>query len=178
MPALALDLVRAPRDLVPAEPGLYAWWARRRAIAGVPHVPHPSDDEIGLFYVGISPKRQSSRQNIRERVAAHLGGNPGSSTFRFVLASLLLDELELMPIARGKKTVLSREQNRELSGWQRANLCLTWCVRARPWEVEDEVIALMQPPLNCAANDTHPFYPRVRDARAEFRRRATPGARA
>jgi hypothetical protein len=171
-PSVTIDVVLAQCDLLPREPGFYAWWARRGAIAGVPHLPHPVEDGLGLFYVGISPKRPSSKQNVNERVRRHhIGGNTGSSTFRYVLAALL-DELELVPLARGRKVVLDRDDNSDLTRWQRDALRLTWCVRPRPWEVEDDVITLMQPPLNCAANASHQFYPRVRAARSEFRRRA------
>jgi hypothetical protein len=170
-PPVSSDLVLRRRELVPPDPGFYAWWARRGAIAGVPRQPHPLNADIDLFYVGISPKRASSRQNIHRRIfGQHLGGNTGSSTFRFVLASLLLDELCLAPMARGNDTVLSRDGNQRLSEWQRQNLCLTWCVRPRPWEIEDAVIALMRPPLNSAANEAHPFYLSVREARDQFRR--------
>ena len=170
---LTIGAVVSERDLPPREPGFYAWWALRGAIADVPHVPHPRDGELGLFYLGISPKRPSSKQNLHDRVRRqHIGGNTGSSTFRYVLAALLLDELELVPLARGEKVVLNRDGNRELSRWQRDNLRLSWCVRPRPWEIEDDVIALMKPPLNSSANASHPFYPRVQKVRAEFRRRA------
>lgn len=56
--------------------------------------------------------------------------------------------------------------------WQRDHLLLTSCARERPWEIESEVIAQLGPPLNTAANAVHAFYPTVRAARAEFRRRA------
>jgi hypothetical protein len=45
-------------------------------------------------------------------------------------------------------------------------------VRERPWEIERAVIARLGPPLNSGGNAAHGFYQRVRDARAEFRRRA------
>lgn len=73
--------------------------------------------------------------------------NTDSSMFRFVLASLLLDPLNLTPMTRGDKTILSHDEDRRLTDWQRKNLRLTWCGRERPREVEDEVIALMLPPL-------------------------------
>jgi len=57
------------------------------------------DDELSLLYVGISPVREASRRTIRSRVIGnHLNGNVGSSTFRFILAALLIDALELRPL--------------------------------------------------------------------------------
>ena len=71
--------------------------------------------------------------------------------------------------------LLTASDNSELSAWQGANLALTWAVRQRPWEVEADVIALMQPPLNLATNAAHSFHGTVREARAAFRQRATSG---
>jgi len=160
-------------ELLPAAPGFYCWWSQRDAIAGLPHVPHPLDRGLSLLYVGISPARESSRQTVRSRVLGnHLNGNVGSSTFRFVLAALLIDALELNPYLRGTKVALSAHDNVGLSAWQRQQLLLTSCARERPWEIEGEVIAQLGPPLNSAANAAHAFYPVVRAARAEFRRRA------
>jgi GIY-YIG catalytic domain-containing protein len=144
-------------------PGFYAWWVEAGTIPGVPHHPHPAKPDLGLLYVGISPKRPSSSGLIRSRVInQHVKGSTSSSTFRFVLASLLLDELALRPGATIKKVVLDPDDNARLCRWQFDHTSLTWCERPRPWEIEDAVIALMQPPLNSAANEHHPFYPRVR----------------
>jgi hypothetical protein len=176
--ALRAPAVRAPEvlqspDLLPAAAGFYAWWSHRGAIADVPHVPHPLAAELSLLYVGISPARETSRQTIRARVTGnHLTGNVGSSTFRFVLAALLGEALDLHPYLRGTKAALSAYENARLSAWQREHLLLTWCARERPWEIESEVIAQLTPPLNSADNAAHAFYPAVRAARAEFRRRA------
>jgi hypothetical protein len=155
---------------LPRAPGFYAWWVEAGTIAGVPHHPHPATAELGLLYVGISPRRPSSCGLIRSRVInQHVKGNTSSSTFRFVLASLLLDELGLRPRATIKKVVLDPNDNTRLRQWQVDHTSLTWCERPRPWEIEDAVIALMQPPLNSAGNRNHPFYPRVHAARAAFR---------
>jgi hypothetical protein len=105
-------------------------------------------------------------------IGNHLNGNVSSSTFRFVLAALLIDALELSPYLRGTKVALSAHDNARLSTWQREHLLLTSCTKERPWEIESEVIAELGPPLNSAANAVHAFYPAVRAARAEFRRRA------
>ena len=154
---------------VPGAPGFYAWWAPRGAI-DVPHHPHPVDADLGLLYVGISPARPSSAGTIRSRIVGqHVGGNTSSSTFRFVLAALLFEELGLTPRKTKTKVVLDSEDNARLRVWQFEHLSLTWCVRGRPWEVEGEVIALMEPPLNSAGNSAHPFHARVSSARATFR---------
>jgi hypothetical protein len=174
-PAAAVPEVLQSPELLPAAPGFYSWWSRRGALAAAPHIPHPLDDEVCLLYVGISPARDTSRQTVRARVIGnHLNGNVGSSTFRFVLAALLIDALELQPYLRGPKVALSAHDNARLSAWQREHLLLTSCARERPWEIEGEVIAQLGPPLNSAANAVHAFYPTVRAARAEFRRRARP----
>jgi hypothetical protein len=166
------DVLESPQ-LLPAAPGFYGWWSRRSALASVPYIPHPLHDDVCLLYLGISPARETSRQTVRSRVIGnHLNGNVGSSTFRFVLAALLIDALELHPYLRGMKVALNADDNARLSAWQREHLFLTWCARERPWEIESEVIARLAPPLNSAANAVHAFYPTVRDARQEFRRRA------
>lgn len=163
-------LAQPEKGGVPAVPGFYAWWATRGAIAAAPHNSHPLDAELSLLYVGISPARASSGGTIRSRVLGqHVRGNTSSSTFRFVLVSLLLDELALTPRARARKVVLDAADNERLREWQLRHLRLTWAVRERPWEVEAAVIALMQPPLNSAGNSAHPFYRRVSAARAAFR---------
>lgn len=45
----------------------------------------------------------------------------------------------------------------------------------RQWDVEHQVIALMSPPLNSAGNAAHPFFTRIRDARAALRAAAEAG---
>jgi GIY-YIG catalytic domain len=105
-------------------------------------------------------------------IGNHLNGNVASSTFRFVLATLLLDPLGLHPYLRGANVARSSDDNGRLSAWQREHLLLTSSAGERPWEIETEVIAQLAPPLNSARNAAYPFYPVVGAARAEFRRRA------
>ena len=100
----------------------------------------------------------------------------GSSTFRFVLAALLADALDLHPHLLGTKVALSASDNGRLSAWQREQLLLTWCARKRPWEIESEVIGQLTPPLNSSGNAAHAFYPALRATRAESRRQAAAAA--
>jgi hypothetical protein len=158
------QLKRTPEDLATAEPklpklgGFYAWWARRGCIANVPGNPHPTEAEFDLFYVGIAPVSAASSSTIRSRVRNnHMRGNIASSTFRFTLASLLVDALKLRPIAKASKIVLEKDQNDQLSQWQRENLRLTWHAVSEPRTLEVAVIADLRPPLNLADNHDHPF---------------------
>jgi len=154
----------------PLADGFYAWWVKQGALTGVPGRPHPTEPGLHLLYVGISPRDAASQQNLRARLLDnHIGGNTGSSTFRFVLASLLLSDLDLHPRKKAKKVVLDREDNVRLREWQTENLRVTWCERPAPWEIEGEVIAEMKPPLNAAGNSAHPFYATVKASRGAFR---------
>lgn len=172
---------RLPHDRggLPPNSGLYAWWATEGAIGGLPPKPHPRA-ELGLIllYVGIAPNGPKSSATIRSRVMNnHLSGNTGSSTFRFTLAALLLEDLGLHPVKTTKKFVLPAKENRLLTTWQEEHLRLTWSVTSHPWLREDEVIALMEPPLNLAANAKHPYYSTLKQARAAFRRASKPSKR-
>jgi hypothetical protein len=158
---------------VPSEPGFYAWWTNDYTTLRAPPRPHPTERGWSLLCVAISPARASSSQNLRGRVLNnHLGGNTGSSTFRLTLAALLCQQQGWCPVRRATRVLLTAEDNRALSAWQRSNLALTWTRRAEPWEIEHDVIARMQPPLNLAANASHPFHSAVHGARASFRRAA------
>jgi hypothetical protein len=172
-----VDLASACRSAddggLPLQPGFYAWWTRSGSLPNVPPSPHPSVPHLDLLYVGIAPVSSRSRQSLRSRILGnHIRGNTGSSTFRFSLASLLVEDLVLHPLKRGKKTVLSSDENHSLSDWQRSNLRITWCVAGDPWALESEVVATMRPPLNLAGNSSHPFHRAMSEARVRFRESA------
>jgi hypothetical protein len=169
--------VEAARRMLPTKNGLYAWWTYEGAIPGVPTQPHPRDKALALFYVGIAPRDAKSSATLKSRIVKnHLGGNTGSSTFRFALAALLMEALQLTPERTETKYVLSSTQNRVLSTWQREHLRLSWAEHDRPWEIEGDVVAALSPPLNLAGNSSHPFHQTLSDARARFRDAARPRA--
>lgn len=161
---------------LPERPGFYAWWVVPGGLPGVPYHPHPNRKaDLGLLYVGIAPNSATSQQTLRSRVLKnHLGGNTGSSTFRFSLAALLFEQEGFHPTTTQIKFVLPRQDNRRLSEWQQGNLSLTWCAQLEPWKgmLEAEVIAEMQPPMNLAENSDHPFHATMSDARRRFREAA------
>jgi hypothetical protein len=141
------------------------------AIPGVQGPAHPAEP-LQLLYVGIAPKDDQSKATLRSRIRGqHLGGNIGSSTFRQSLAALLFEDQGWNTRWSGSRTQLVAEHNRALSEWQREHLRLAWVERPEPWLVEGGVIALMQPPLNLAANASHQLYSRLKVLRAKLRAR-------
>jgi hypothetical protein len=131
---------------------------------------HPGEP-FELIYVGIAPARSSSSASLRSRVLRqHLGGNIGSSTFRQSLAALLSEEEGWCTRRSATRALLTPEDNLALSAWQAKNLRLTWVGCGAPWEIESEVIGLMQPPLNLAGNRSHPLHRLLTERRAALRR--------
>src|SRR5687768_16739271 len=100
--AISIEQARSARGL-PAQPGIYAWWTRSGSIPRVPRCPHPQDDLLDLFYIGIAPKDERSSATLRSRVGGnHIEGNVGSSTFRLTLASVLFQEKGWKPAMRDR----------------------------------------------------------------------------
>lgn len=158
---------------LPAKPGLYAWWTMKGSIPGVPPCPHPTEQDLDLLYVGISPKNERSKGTIRSRVMSqHIGSYIGSSTLRKTLASLLFENMGWEPVMRGRP-LLTPSDNHALSRWQHEHLKLTCAVHPKPWLIEAEVIRILHPPLNLAGNKSHPFAATV----SEARRRLTEASR-
>ena len=163
------------RDGLPAQAGVYAWWTRKGSIPSVPRCPHPTEGELDLFYIGISPSRSTSTATIRSRVKGnHIGGNTGGSTFRLTLASLLFEQKGWKPFMRGRP-LLSAADNKALTKWQHEHLLITWAVHPEPWSIEHEVIGQLQPPLNLSGNRSHRFAATVSLARRRFKDAALEG---
>lgn len=172
-----LASVEIARRMLPEQPGIYAWWAKSAAIPGVPRNPHPDEKDFDLFYVGIAPRERSSATLQSRVLGNHISGNTGSSTFRYVLAALLVDTLDLHPYARGKKFLLPQSENTMLNDWQRDHLAISWVQHERPWDLEDDIIQILKPPLNSKGNASHEFFPTVKAARASFREKARQDSR-
>jgi hypothetical protein len=151
---------------VPAERGLYAWWAAPGALPGIEG---PRHGEYELLYVGIAPNRPSSHATLRSRlVRDHIRGGTGNSTLRRALAALL-SEQEGWRNRWTTRAVLVEEDEARLSAWMEQRLRVTWARHDEPWTVERAVIERMTPPLNQADNQGHPLYEHVRAARARWR---------
>jgi hypothetical protein len=164
------DVVRVEqaRDVVPAEPGLYAWWALPGSLPGVTGPPHPQG-RYELLYVGIARSGPTSRATLRSRVIGnHVGGTTGQSTLRRSLASLLF-EREGWRSRFTDRPLLEPSDEQRLSEWMQQHLALTWAVHEQPWTAEAQMIAELTPPLNQSANSAHPMYRQVREARRQWR---------
>ena len=172
------DVVAALRSLpvpldeartgVPAEPGLYAWWASFGAVPGVSGPRHPSEARQ-LLYVGTAPNGPASSATLRSRVVGdHIRGTTGSSTLRRSLAALL-SEQQGWRSRWTTRPVLVNADERALSAWMDEKLRLTWTEHPEPWTVEAAVIAELEPPLNLADNAANPLYEHVREARKRWR---------
>ena len=170
---LTSAVVRPPSHArPPVAAGFYAWWCRSDHLSDaeppfpLEHRP-PVDLAWSLLYVGISPSSASSSRNIAARFAKdHVGGNIGGSTFRQSLAAMLMESLQLRPRPGSDRSRLVSEV--PLSRWI-ADCCgMTFARVDRPWELERDVIALMNPPLNLSGA-THPFAADVSERRRALR---------
>jgi hypothetical protein len=169
----ARDEVLARPSAVPAGPGVYGWWFSS--------LPAPIDvsgcirrQGRTLLYVGISPNRPpgsgraASKQNLRRRLRQHYTRTAAASTLRRTLGCLLADELGLclqQAGSSGRRTNFGGGEQR-LSDWMARNAFVSWAVRERPWELEDELIRELDLPLNLKGNQRNRFHPVLTCARA------------
>jgi hypothetical protein len=175
--AQPLDILEAkPLGVLPATAGFYAWW--RTPPGAIPGLPDPAQPiaDLQLLYVGIAPRDAGSQTTLASRLRhQHIGGNIGSSTFRFGLAALLWEHEGWQPhVSAAGKYRLTREHNAALSAWQRAHLRLSWAEVPEPWRFEADVIVDLRPPMNREHNQSHPFYNSVGNARDRLRAAAVP----
>jgi len=166
---------------VPAQGGVYGWWFRQVPTLVVADgcCQH---EALRLLYVGISPNRPAGNgrppngQSLRDRIKYHYTGNAEGSTLRKTLGCILADELgiQLRRVGSGNRMTFA-EGEQKLSAWMAENAHVSWIVRDRPWELEDDLIAALDLPLNLQGNPRNRFHSvrRVR-ARCVAQARALP----
>jgi hypothetical protein len=166
------DEVLSRPSAVPAASGVYGWWFRALP-ALIDTTECRKHDGLALLYVGISPRRPpasgqaASRQNVRHRLRMHYAGNAEGSTLRKTLGCLLAGQLgiRLRRVGSGhRKTFADGEQL--LSAWMSENAFVSWVIRERPRELEHDLIAAVDLPLNLEGNIGHRFHPELTQARA------------
>ncbi|MFF8702818.1 GIY-YIG nuclease family protein [Streptomyces albidoflavus] len=150
---------------VPAAAGVYGWHFERP--------PHPDLDAGRLLYVGIAPRfmaNRTSTQNLRKRVRYHYRGNAAGSTLRLTLGCLL--GLELRRVGSGNRMTFGKAGEATLSQWMADNARVCWIEQSEPWDLESQLISRLDLPLNLDQNRHNSFHSRLKEMRAQARRRA------
>jgi hypothetical protein len=171
------DVLSRPSP-VPSQDGVYGWWFRR-----LPPLVVASrccrHQDLRLLYAGISPDRpprngrSASRQSLRSRIQYHYTGNAEGSTLRKTLGCLLAEELgiELRRVGSGTRMTFV-EGEHALSAWMAENAFVSWIVREQPWELEDDLIAALDLPLNLMGNKRNQFHAMLTEVKAKCVARA------
>lgn len=159
---------------IPAVRGVYAWYFKEPP----PTVPTDgclTKDGHTLLYVGISPKNDSSSENLQKRVSYHFRGNAEGSTLRLTLGALLapLNDFPLRRVGSGNRMTLTHLGEQWLDGWMADNAKVCWVEHPQPWVLEDELLKSLSLPLNLQGNTHHPFFGLL----GEIRRAAKAAAR-
>ncbi len=151
---------------IPAVRGVYAWYFNEI----------PTDVLTGgcltkdghtLLYVGISPKNDSSSENLRKRVSYHFRGNAEGSTLRLTLGALLASKSDfpLRRVGTGNRMTFTHLGEQWLDQWMAENARVCWVEHPEPWVLEDELLKSLSLPLNLQGNAPHPFNERLGNIR-------------
>lgn len=158
---------------VPAERGLYSWHFRDIP-TGVPIDDCLKSGDLTLLYVGISPKNETSKENLRKRITYHYRGNAEGSTLRQTLGVLLAEKSDypLRRVGSGKRMTFTHLGECWLDEWMEENAFVCWVKHSAPWEVESEIISNLSLPLNLQDNRNHPFHQTLTAMRKEAKQNA------
>ena len=164
--------VRGRSSCVPREQRFYGWYFHE-VPETVPCAGCEVRDRATLLYVGIAPESDSSRKNLRSRLAEHFRGNAYGSTLRLSLGCLLGDRLgiELRRTASGKRMTFGPGE-RSLSDWLAQHALITFSVVAAPWRFEAQIINAISLPLNLEHNERHEFHGVLSALRSSSKKRA------
>ncbi len=162
---------------VPKAPGVYAWYFR--SIDSIPASSCHVCGDFRLLYIGIAPSapptngKQASSQNLRNRIRCHMTGNSEGSTLRLSLGCVLAEQLsiQLRRVGNGNRMTFSTGEER-LSRWMEENARVAWAVCDQPWELEEELVAALDLPLNLDMNSANVFYPALTELRRNAKLRA------
>lgn len=138
------------------QPGLYAWFVD---VEGATQLSEGAAQKItaGLVYAGQAGAGTSSAALASRIRGNHIGGTITGSTFRMTLASLLAKRLGLVDDG-GRK--LAGDGEARLTEWIRCHLSLAVVAapdRAAVARLEDDVLAVLDPPLNLAGMASSPI---------------------
>jgi GIY-YIG catalytic domain len=161
--------LHANPQLPPRTPGVYGWFFRT-APTGVPCEGCVTRDGYTLLYVGISPGRDVSTQNLRSRIRYHFRGNV--EALRLTLGCLLEPVLgtALRRVGSGRRLTFGRAEGR-LTEWMAENARVCWAETEQPRELEANLIQRLVLPLNLDQNK-HGFRATLRRIRLDARCKA------
>lgn len=138
-------------EVVPEQPGVYAFYGDRQAWEDLALQPARDDQPL---YVGKAERSLNGR-DVRTHFA---DGKTGSSTIRRSLAALLVEQLNLIAVPRNldkpdgsANFALETASESRLSSWMDSHLRLaTWVKTAGIvlGDVETAVVLRLRPPLN------------------------------
>jgi hypothetical protein len=168
-------------DDVLDRPGLYAWWVDEAGAADLTRGLAPGRDltvdpgRINLGQAGATkwPSGRANDDTLGRRISeVHLGGRVRMSTFRWTLAAILFDQLEL----RGQGAMLINAPSEQaLSEWMRAHLS----VAVHPHDdrdtlggLEHALLERLDPSLNLTRMQPSPMRTRVTELRRRISREA------
>lgn len=148
-------------------PGLYSWWAdpaARHAIGAVLQAEIPD-----LIYAGQAGAGTGA--DLKQRIlSTHIGGRIARSTFRFTLASVLRDELNLELLAPNE---ITEESERALTRWIKQHLSVAvfpYADRSTLRRIEEGVLKRLDAPLNLSKMHKGDVRRRLSALRSEIRR--------
>lgn len=153
--------------MLPVGPGIYAWWATPGTLPEFGGLANPEAGDLRLLYLGMAT-------SLRRRIAGDHLRRSGSSTLRRTLAGLLLNEQGYRTVWTDR-VVLVPEDEVRLTAWMVEHLRLTWAECPDPADVEMDLIALFEPPLNVDGAARGDRRDRVRAAKAAYQASAGPG---
>ena len=161
------DVVSKPRP-IPASRGIYAWFFRNIP-SGIPTNDCKKFNELTLLYVGISPSRATSANNLQRRIRYHYCGNASGSTLRLSLGVLLtpISSFPLRRVGSGRRMTFTHLGEQWLDDWMEQNAFVAWMEHPEPWAVEAGVISRLSLPLNIQDNRNHPFSVELRKHRRQ-----------
>lgn len=155
--------------------GVYGWWFDKLPADDIDTSGCVKRDGLTLLYAGISPSkpatngRAPSKQNIRTRIRYHYRGNAYGSTLRLTLGALLSDDLGLQLRVVGSGRLYFHEGERAISDWMGEHAFVSWLAHTRPWQLEDDLIASYDLPLNLMGNARNSYHARLTQARSDAR---------
>ena len=158
---------------IPMENGMYAWFFKEIP-TNVPSVRCQKYKNMSLLYAGISPKNETSSQNLRKRILTHYRGNAEGSTLRLTLGVFLCEKsgFELRRVGSGKRKTFTNLGEQWLDKWMDDNAFVGWVKHKYSWKIEKDILKHFSLPLNIQDNDHHEFSKKLSAIRTKAKKLA------